>query len=443
MQALSVAYEKQNLYLGNVHVGIRNRDGKITDLYTNINSISELVDSLNIHTDTDYYITANTTTSITRQKKDLFSLNNIVLDIDCHSSAVTRQQLDNAIDNLLSLAKSDLNIPLWNLSHKTGRGVQLWWCMEQVSKSLSFLYQATQGRFLEEFKNLLNKYQELNILEIDTAASKNVIGYFRLFNTYNTKAEASTVVTIEKSKKYTLQELFDSVKQNLEIKKNKSNSNSNLNYNANSFIKQNRKRVELIENLIDNRNAKTGLELRNMNLFVYYNCCKGLYSSELAKAKTKQLNRKFKEPLESLDYIFKYVDIRGYLKFKNSTIIEYLNISEFEQEKYNFKAINSSWDWSLCVQNKARDEERRQRNEELELLIVSLYKSGLTQEQVSIEAKCSISKVKNTMKQIPLTKGQETYKKIQRLKRKGLTQKEVSERLSLSLITIKRNWIEK
>lgn len=447
MEALNLAYDKDTQYRGYVHILIKRTSDDVSNLFIEIDNVERFISNLCIKNSSDYYITANTTVYSKRQTEDLFSLNNIVIDIDCHSSFLTNKAIEITLKNFISTLKHEFKdkIPEWNIAHFTGRGLQLWWCFEQVSKSLCFLYKNVRDRIIEEINSCISKNTEFEILTLDRSASKNLVGCYRLFESVNTKVDKQTVVVIENERKYKLQELVDSVTQNLTISNSKDlekATNTERKTIANTFAKQNWRRIELLENLISDRDSPEGEELRDLFIFIYYNCCKGIYSKELSKAKTKQLNKKFKVPLydSELKYIFEYVDRKIFLKFKNATIIEFLDITDEEQERYNFKAIKSKFDWSLCIQNKTRDFERYEAKEKRNLLILSLNKTGYTQREIADEVGVSVMTVNRFLQSVTLTKSQKTQKEVQKLKRKGLTQSEVAEKLDICIRTVKTYW---
>lgn len=449
-EALNLAYSWHEKYKGIVYVATMNdsdKDNKEFREYScYIDELPNMLDRLNIKEKSNKYlkihayITNNTFKSFKGRTDNLLSYNNFVIDIDLHKNYSTTYSY-TVLHNLVTVLKHELKAPIWNITHYTGRGLQLWWCFEQVSNKLVFPYRITLTRIIEEISSILSKHEEFNCINVDSTTTKEN-GYFRLFNTYNAHAEKDTLAIIEKENRYTLQELIDSVNENLEFEKSNISVKTEV-ANWNLFYLQNRKRMTLIENLIVDRNKCVGEETRNNYLYVYYNCARGVYSSEMAQQKTKNLNNKFKEPLKNLKYIFDYIDKRytdnNILKFKNSTLISFFHIIEEEQSKYNFRPANK-YDYTQRKQNATRDELRKQKRDEKNDRVVNLYLSGLTQKEVAIESGYCVDTVNRILKKNNINKKQERIKQIQLLKSDNNTQKEVASLLEISIATVKRYW---
>ena len=64
--------------------------------------------------------------------------------------------------------------------------MQLWWAIKPCHASCLFYYNQIKTGMLDRFENMISEYSEMEGLEIDRAASSNVVGYYRLPCTYNT-----------------------------------------------------------------------------------------------------------------------------------------------------------------------------------------------------------------------------------------------------------------
>lgn len=394
------------------------------------------------------YFTNNLFKSFKGRVENLYSYNSLVIDIDCHSTGISISQTYTMAHSLASALCKELpnGFPMMNLIHYTGRGLHLWWCFDQVSTDLKIPYRITQVRFIELLKIFLSEHSEFSDLKVDETSKKET-GYYRLFDTFNTEAEKTSLVVVQNDTPYKLQNLIDAVKTESPYINNSANSSADSSCqkksNWNSFIIQNRKRMNLIEDLIKDRNAPVGSETRNNYLYVYYNAARGIYSSDMAQKKTENVNLLFHEPLRSLNYIFKEIDAR-YEKndpyfFKNSTLIEWFSITEDEQEKYNFhEALKGSL--NDLVHNRTRDAERKARREFKECRIISLYLEGMTQAEVAIESGYSIATVKRLLKKKNINRKEERIKKIQFLKAEGYIQTKVAAILEIGIATVKRYW---
>ena len=82
-----------------------------------------------------------------------------------------------------------------NVVHYTGRGVQLWFHIESTSAKLLFLYHKAIDYIAIIIREWLKEYPTLQRqIEADIPSTKNAVGLFRMFNTYNTKAKSMTVI---------------------------------------------------------------------------------------------------------------------------------------------------------------------------------------------------------------------------------------------------------
>lgn len=285
------------------------------------------------------------------------------------------------------------------------------------------------------FKEIIDSpFNDLDLLSVDTGASKKVVGYFRLFDTYNTEAKCNTHTEIEYNQKYTLQYLIDNTIQIDEMyEEEETKKIYKVNHSNKRLQNMCLQRIKLIQNLIDHRNAPIKAETRDLYIFIYYNCCIPLYGQEKAKIECEKLNKQFKEPLKSLNYIFKYVDGNkaGVLKFKNKTIIEWLNITEKEQDIFNF-GINAKERAKINTRKK-----RKQRNQK----ILKLFKQNRTLEEIAKIVRCCVATVKKVLNinKNPKLRGKLLKKEI--LKLKGtMKQREVAKKLNIHISTVKKYW---
>lgn len=464
--SLKVAYSGNDEYRGIVYIATLSDKNGENDWVEHSCYIDELLDKLDkLRIDIisssknkkNVYITNNTFKTFRGrtendnegEKAGLFSYNNIVIDIDCHDKNISSSQNYTIMHSLSLILEEELKdkIPMFNIIHFTGRGIQLWWCFEQVSTKLKFFYRTAMYGLVEEINRILNldKCSEFSCVHIDGTTTKEN-GYFRLFDTYNTHASKYSMSVIKNENIYKLQELFDSVSDNLDFSKKIKINNENKEVPVwTQFNIQNRKRMNLIESLVRDRTKSVGS--RDNYLFIYYNCARGIYGSDLAQKKANYLNDSFDTPLSKneVSNIFKEVDARYKSEnpyfFKNSTIIEWFNITEEEQEKYNFKPAGlGDFNGSERIQNRTRDEERRIRREIKEYRIINLYVSGMTQEEVSKELGCSRPTVSKLLKKHNISRKQENIRNIQLLKADGCIQTEVSNLLGLGIATVKRYW---
>ena len=132
------------------------QDGIVTYAYIPSSKID--INKINIKTDSDFYITANTLTRKERKSENLFSLKNIVIDIDCHNSELDDYDRNELLEDFLFRIKRDLELPPFNIVHFTGRGLQLWYCLEEIAGVWSFLYKDTVEKIIDALETLKEEY---------------------------------------------------------------------------------------------------------------------------------------------------------------------------------------------------------------------------------------------------------------------------------------------
>ena len=342
------------------------QDGIITYAYIPSSKID--INKINIKTDSDFYITANTLTRKDRKTENLFSLKNIVIDIDCHNSELDDYDRNELLEDFLFRIKRDLELPQFNIVHFTGRGLQLWYCLEEIAGVWSFLYKDTVEKIIDTLETLKEEYPDFEQLNID-GISKNLVGFFRLFETYNTKTGRKSIVEIQNYVKYDLSELHQSIPR---VRKNTQNIALQTNI-QHDYIALNHKRIDFIKWLIAYRNAPVGSETRDKLLLLFYNACVQVMSREMAQAYTLKLNKEFKIPLERTENIFTYIDQKGFLNFKNDTFCMFLELNENERHKY-MEQKGSHY---------TRDKMRKLAKEERNRRILQLKKEGKTNIEIA------------------------------------------------------------
>ena len=389
------------------------QDGIITYAYIPSSKID--INKINIKTDSDFYITANTLTRKDRKTENLFSLKNIVIDIDCHNSELDDYDRNKLLEDFLFRMKRDLELPQFNIIHFTGRGLQLWYCLEEIAGVWSFLYKDTVEKIIDTLETLKEEYTEFEQLNID-GISKNLVGFFRLFKTYNTKTGRRSVVEIQNYEKYDLSELNQSIPR---VKKFAQNTSLQANI-QNDYIAFNHKRIDFIKWLIAYRNAPVGAEMRDKLLLLFYNSCIRVMSREMAKAYTLKLNREFKIPLERTENIFTYIDQKGFLNFKNDTFCIFLELNENERHEY-MKQKSSNY---------TRDKNRRLAKEERNRRILQLKKEGKTKIEIAQILNISRNTVSNFLNNN--TPKIDKKAKILEYREKGLKVDEICKILGIS-----------
>ena len=162
--------------------------------YLNTSAVGKSLEKMaDFHQYQEYFLTANSfSTPKERKKKNLYTIQNIVLDIDIHSAKRDREVFVQRLDAVLYLAFKDKTFPLPvpNTVVYTGRGIQLWWAVCPFSaKELLYVYHDLVRYFASEITKRINEDKELKkYVIVDAAASKKESGLFRMPGTWNAKS---------------------------------------------------------------------------------------------------------------------------------------------------------------------------------------------------------------------------------------------------------------
>lgn len=436
-EALKLAFPascfKSNLYLCS-----RNKKGEWKEGFAVVPSdkIYDYLDTIKINPKIDYYITANPLKNQKRVKRtteNQFSFKNIVLDIDIHGNLDEWDKLWELCElkNTIELAK---DLPKPNIINWTGRGLQLWYCLYEINIDFKMQWYAVVSELLARIEKLIISNPELYDCNIDKTASKNAIGVYRLFDTYNTKTNTKGEAEIIHSNRYDLKKLYDDLVP--ENKKNK--KKEKLIEIESDYLPLFRKRKRFIEWIVDNR--KRDLKgSRDLILFQYVNACYGFLKKEQAQAEAKALNEIFLNPLPiaELEKIFRYTDEKG--AFDRMTVegfLEFLNCSQAEIEHYKrMRTVEPHY---------TRDQERKaekMKREQVENKVIKMRKNGTMIKDIAAAAGISERSVKSILSDNNILNKdlkQARDERIIELKNKGLTVAEITKLAGVSRETYYR-----
>lgn len=409
MEEYNILFSNESKYKGMIHLAVLNQNKELKSLgYCEFDKLQEKLENLTILKSRNYYITANKMKRYTQRKtENLFSLNNIVLDFDIHQRMNQNDRI-SLIEDFVWYMKKDLlnvmepyNIPKPNIIHFTGRGIQIWWHIIESSSKLLFLYHKVIDKLVIVFKEFLEEYQHLNEhIEIDAIASKNAVGLFRLFNTYNTHTNTKTYTEILHSDSIDLNNFnsllscLDCVKKYEIDKQNKAklinlkksyNNSKNVKTKNNNYINLHKKRIALIKKLANERHNNVGE--RDIMLFLAFNAAIQFLPIKEAQNICIEINNSFSLPLKNIDYIFK--EINSPYKFCNKTFFEWLNISDYEYETFIVDYLKSA-------PNSTRDSlrtERKNINEKRKNTVRDMINNGYKYKQISEKTGFSLSTI--------------------------------------------------
>lgn len=352
----------------------------------------------------DIYYTPNTFNSpIKRQRNYLWQLHRFYIDIDHKKGTrvIDNFEVVGAIEELVQAKK----IPQPTEYINSGRGIHIYWDIANCHIMLLDLWEKIENYLFNQVKVI---EKDIGNIELDKRAT-DPTRLLRVPGTINSKDNSKCYSMLKREKN--IYNIFDLkkayIKPNKAYKKNK----SNIAYlPTKNLYTLNKSRLEDFKAIVSLRNREVE-GYRNTLIMLYsyhYRLINEITVEELIKD-VKEFNKTFKKPYSikeltsvcrSINRTVKYFqedESKGY-KFTNKYIIESLDISEEEQRK--LLTIISTGE-----KYRRKNEKRTPRNEE-----------GLTSRQ---------QQKLNTMKA------------IQELKESGLKQKEIAEKLGISIDTVK------
>ncbi len=340
----------------------------------------------------DYYITANTMSAGDRGKDNIFALHNIVIDIDNHTPGADPVKVKHQYDTITAYYRfkemdaSGDYIP--NSIVFTGRGVQLWYCIEQISYKRLDIYETITGEIIRQVKEMLEDHPDtLEGLELDEGASHNAAGLFRAPWSYNRKADTrAEFITLH-------DDYIESMEAAKEIREKLKEAGKVVNYYKTPVTKTDilaLKRQNSLAHLVKLRQERGETIRRNdVLLCVSYIWGKLCVDDMEIIGHVKTVNRLFNNPMtnEEIQQTLQTALVKRY-RAKNDTIINFLGITEEEQEIIKFYPGG-------------REEERaknRKKKAERNKQILSLYESGETQEDIARKLNIARGTVCNVLK---------------------------------------------
>ena len=269
----------------------------------------------------NYYITKNTFCRPARTESNIFTYNNIVIDIDDHesSSGMVAWEKDVLKTELLYAADGellDVEIPPISAIVDTGRGLQVWYSFDGIAAKNKKAYRLVTEAIIDKVQQVCEKIHDEHpefVMKVDVAASKNAAGLVRLPGTTNAKTKnVSEIVYFNeemKNRKFFGQDGLSSV----------------LSFSAlfapDSTIKAGKKKknkvpvtkdgkpvptcvvADALERLFELRNYSkvpaTGI--RDLLLYIYFNTIFQHRGPAIAMEKTIWLNSKFANPLSETE----------------------------------------------------------------------------------------------------------------------------------------------
>lgn len=277
-------------------------------------------------TDVDIYCSPQGYKKSSRSVENLQSIQNLIIDLDYHDGNMSIAKLNAYLRKIVPDLLAHLPIKP-NFVNYTGRGLQLWWCIEPCHVSLINYAKNCLSALKLMVGNALCAAGDV-LLSVDSGASKRLTGLFRLPYCYNTVAKRwSTGKLIHKKRPNVVklhkslckvgfacyENLPDWVKEKYKAKSYKTPNTSLYKIKKGDFTPCFIYRKKALDHIISVHGISEGN--RNNMLFAYYSVCYNLYDdSFVAQNIVNDLNDSLIDPLpiNEMDVLFKSYDKKHY-----------------------------------------------------------------------------------------------------------------------------------
>lgn len=413
-------------------------------------SVEEFLMGMHMSSNLDYYITANAVKGVKRGSDQIFSLHNIVLDIDSHKDAdepPNQGQLEELFWRLNRDLFSSSDPPPPTSIIQTGRGLQLWWAIVPMAVNCVTWYKEIQDTLIQAINEFLDGYPDLKEdFCIDGAPSRNIAGYFRLPGTINTRTGTAVEILEFRELTYDTHDFIRWAKQWKEAnKKDKplpspaadfsgqylsSDMYILRNFHTTAFF-----RVRQLIQLRILRDNDVGEETRNNMCFIAYNAMLPAVGPQQAWEKLIAFNEGFKEPMSEKE-LHQTVDTslkKGGYKYKNTSIIEFLGITSEEQEAIGLYAPSQPFSSLTRLSgHPARNASRKTQKDDRNRKIHEMAKAGVSREKIANELGISRNTVATVLGPAVSVKD----KVVELLNQENMSTKEIALALGISQRTV-------
>ena len=328
------------------------------------------------------YITLNTFYKPCRRLECIKELNALFIDLDYYKTQFTKEQI------IMNLEENYFNktIPATNYILDSGRGLGLIWLINKVPSQALPLWKAIQEYLYHQLKEFGADRQALDATRI-----------LRVPGSINSKSKTVVSIIDEYDYIYDLREIQREYLPELKPTEKKKGRPKKINY-----IYRERSlyyaRIQDITKLCELREYDLKGH-REIILFLYrYYLCSFTEDVQKALEDVLELNSMFIAPLKENEVIRAtrsaekcYLDKNKEYKYKNDTLIELLEITEYEETKMStiiskneYKRRNNEYN-KKKYQEKLKEEGKLSKKEEVKVRrekIKDLLAEGLSQKEI-------------------------------------------------------------
>lgn len=381
----------ENAYDGNCSVFMKKGPASMLHVMTSpLSTFCKRTENLCYYPSYDYYVMANTFTQKKGEEPKLFSLENIVIDLDIHKgygsgrNAGTETSCEDLllfIQNAWNEGHFESDLPEVNTVVFTGRGVQVWFALESASSSLLFMYEKVADYLASKLEEFIKRYEyRLGRFTVDKAASGSPMGLFRIPCTFNTRAGKrgkAVMLTWQKRSLVDLYQCFFSqgICGRKRLKKG-------------GYGQLAGKRMSFLNALLDHRKSlgfPIGM-MRDLFCFIAYNSCIHEMDHEQALAEVYSLNDLFPDPLSKKELLgYLSTSFRKEYRISTSKMMAMLCVSGEEKKL-------------ICISNGAKERKFRHVTKEDERKMISYCKKGFNKKQIADKSGFSQTTVARILK---------------------------------------------
>ena len=340
----------------------------------------------------DMYITANCMKDLgARSQKNLFSLNNIVIDIDAHGKKEKDiRKMTDILETCLTELLQDEGLSLPNTIVHTGRGLQLWWNIRQLPASMSALYVSTADRYCEKIERIIDGVPSFaGYFSVDRGASKNTAGLFRLPGSWNSRAGRAGTYRALHDRQLDLLEEDPEYKACAGKRKKKTAQDYSCRADA-GWLKKAAGREAGLSKVIVKRSQEgtPSCEMRDL----FFLCLVSSYSrcldEESIKEKLKDMNSLFCRSMDEKEMLsYMSAAFRKKYIMRDDTIARLLSLTPEEQELSGIYM----YDPDRSGKKKAAKEGHKKDRKRAGKKALSLYRKGMTIREAAERTGCPSS----------------------------------------------------